>query len=108
MICCIAVCLLIVLLPFIIGDLYFAHNDHTCVNLQLKNKYISITLGQWLVTNAYISIANVGFLGLVAIAVCYWSVEIGAGLIVCYILLVSLVSLFQFAWTIIGAIMFWG
>lgn len=45
-------CLLLVVV-FIIGDLYFGYNDRTCTNAAITNINLSFGLGTWLKISAF-------------------------------------------------------
>ena len=46
---------------FIIGDLYFAYNDHTCTRSWVVESNFGIGLGTWLKVSGYTSILFIVF-----------------------------------------------
>jgi hypothetical protein len=105
-ICCMAVCLSILALPFIVCDLFYGYTDTTCVNLPISNTSINFTLGTWLKVNGYMSLALIALLVFIAIFIC--CSEKAIVLFVVYIYIILATSFFTIAWLIIGAVMFWG
>jgi hypothetical protein len=105
-ICCMAVCLSVLALPFIVCDLYYAYNDQTCMHVPISNSSINFTLDTWLKVQAYTSIGMLSFLMFIAIFVC--CSEKAIVLLVVYLYITVVISLFSIAWLIIGAVMFWG
>lgn len=105
-ICCMAGCLGVLALPFIVCDLYYAYNDTICVALPILNPSVSFTLGTWLLVSGYLQLAMISMLFLIAIIAC--CSPKGLTLFIGYLLLTIIVSLFNIAWLIVGAVMFWG
>lgn len=91
-------------LPFIIADLIYANNDTTCVNEPVNN--MSLTLKTWLEVDAYVKI------GVICYFICafiYNYVIVCTPLaFICVTLFMLLFGLFNFAWIIVGAVLFWG
>ena len=99
---CNVICVLIIILPFTICDLYFAFNNITCQHEKGNNIKINIT--QWFLTCF--------FLELLVITISFYYLYIFCKkpknrlrYIVKYIRLILLISIF--IWHIIGAILFW-
>lgn len=92
-------------LAFIIPDLIFANQQSDCVRSSVPN--ISLTLETWLKTDGYVRIGLLIALMLIAIFFCL-SKEVGTVLLIMYVVFMVIVSIFFFAWAIVGAIMFWG
>lgn len=92
-------------LAFIIPDLIYAYQKTECVETVMDG--ISFPLRVWLEVDAYMRIAMVGLLLLVAIGACV-SLALGMRLFVCVIILMVVYSIFSLAWTIVGSVLFWG
>ena len=105
-ICCMAGCLGVLALPFIVCDLYYAYTDTTCVDLPITNYSISFPLGMWLKVNGYLALTMIVVLILIAVLIC--CTEKALLLFIGYLFLTFIVSLFNIAWLIVGAVMFWG
>ena len=100
-----AICFLIMFLPFLVVDLYYAYRDNTCVNIFPPGTSIQITLKNWLQVDGYIILGFIViFLILGIIAWCapeaLWVYGLWEGLHIIFIL-------WRMTWLIIGAIMFW-
>lgn len=105
MICSLAIGFGIFNLGFIIPSLIFAYQGSPCVT-QIPDGF-PFNLSTWLQIDAYIRIGIVVLLLIIAIISCC-SVTVGSCLLGIFICLIMLYTLFSLAWTIIGAIMFWG
>lgn len=105
-ICCIWMITLILYLPIIICDVYFAYNDNTCVNkylmdidINLKEYLIVSALSTFIMINTYIIITN-------------YSINNQYNQNICFLfstcVFMSLLVLFVLVWNILGAFIFWG
>ena len=93
-------------LPFIICDLYFAYNDSSpCLTEDLHA--VSFTLKTWLEVDAYVKIVSLVLIIILLVLAITKSDAVGAfgG---CFMIYSCLISLFNLAWFIVGAIIFWG
>ena len=105
--CCIFGFTAIMLVPFIVCDLYFAYGNDLCLIAPITNYGIGFDLKTWLLVEGYGNLAVVALLFLVAlIGLC--SAGAAAGLLIFSLCLLGLYSAFRLAWLIVGAIMFWG
>jgi hypothetical protein len=100
-------CISIFLLPFIVCDLYYAYNNNSCTHISIKNYNIGINLATWLKVDGYINLSISGVLLFVGFVTCCFPV-IGLALGIFYLFFMGIVSLFNTAWIIVGAVMFWG
>ena len=92
------ICMLILSSPFIIADLYFAYNDISCQNINVPK--LNLTIGLWLKIDGYI---------LLVWTCIVFHTQINMLIInKRFIIINYIVKLFCSAWSIIGAIMFWG
>lgn len=90
---------------FIIPDLIYANEGSECVTSPVDG--FSFNLGTWLKVDAYTRIVFTVFLLVAGILSCM-SFEVGFCCSLLGIIFWLLYSLFLFAWSIVGAIMFWG
>jgi hypothetical protein len=95
----------IVNLGFIISSLVYAYQDSACV-LAVPDGF-SFNLKTWLQVDAYLRIALITLLLVVAIVSCI-NFKAGVGLAFCVICTMLIYSLFSFAWTIVGSVLYWG
>lgn len=92
-------------LAFIIPDLIYANIDEPCVKTYVEG--FSFNLSTWLKVDAALRIIICASLFVVGIATC---IKLAIGYIVFCIVLTFMVlyTIFQFAWLIAGAVLFWG
>lgn len=95
----------VVNLSFIVPDLIYAYSGDVCVTAISGG--ISFNISTWLQVDAYMRIAMVTLLILVALVGCCCASGLGgcAVFVICFMLIYSLFSL---AWTIVGSVLFWG
>jgi hypothetical protein len=103
---CIWILSLIVCLPIVICDLYFAYNDHTCVNqyspnieLNLKEYLVVSAINTFIIVNTYMFIINYTINNEHNQNI-YFTVST--------FVLICLLGLFALVWNILGAVIFWG
>ena len=104
--CCFICTAFIGSLPFIVCDLYFGYEQNFCTLIPANDVGINLTLRTWLLVSGYLALSMMLLLFLLIIKVIA-NVE-SAHLLIWYYLLYELVSLFNFCWIIVGAVMFWG
>ncbi len=92
--------------PLLVCDMYFGYQQNFCTLIPANDVGINLTLRTWLLVSAYVSLSMGTLFVLVLIKVLY-DLE-SVGLLIWYALLSYLVSLFNFCWLIVGAVMFWG
>jgi hypothetical protein len=91
------------ILIFVIGDLYFAHNDHTCTNVWISNTNLGMRLGTWLKISGWTNFLFILFpIASICLAYC------APFLLIVYMVFATMYALFRFVWLVIGGIMFWG
>jgi hypothetical protein len=93
--------------PFIVGDLYYASNDDTCVEKPITNTKVTFDMAVWLRVHAFVALSLA--IVLVSAALAIW--RLGgqyAHLFFVYLLTLVLTAAFRVAWAIMGALMFWG
>lgn len=95
-------------LPFVIGDLYFAFSDQTCVALPINNTKISFNLAAWLKVNGLLSLALCLLLMGLALAIWKNTTKNYQHLFFGYLMTLVFTSIYRVSWTIVGGIMFWG
>lgn len=95
--------ILLTMIPFIIGDLYFAYKDFSCTHDLISNTKISFDLSVWLKISGFTNLAFVLFplMGL-------FLANCAPALLMIYLVFAALYVFFRFAWLVIGAVMFWG
>jgi len=105
-VCCIWMITLILYLPIIICDVYFAYNDNTCINkyssdinVNLKQYLIVSALTTFVMINAYMLITNYSINNEYSKSVCF---------LFSTCVFMSLLRLFVLVWNILGAFIFWG
>ena len=105
-VCCIWIITIIIYLPMIICDVYYAYNDNTCVNeypadidINLKQYLIISALSTFIMINTYMIITN-------------YSINDECNQNICFLfstcVFMSLLGLFVLVWNILGAFIFWG
>jgi len=103
---CLWIVSFIIYLPIIVYDLYFAYNDHTCVNKYPPD--INVNLKQYLVVSAITTFIIINSHMLLMI----YFIKIKFKLTICFILLsyifICLLGTFGTAWNMLGAFIFWG
>jgi len=92
-------------LAFIIPSLIYAYSGDMCVLTAADG--FSINLSVWLQVDSYMRIAIISLLILVAFISCC-SLNKGPTCAACVICFILIYSLFSFAWTIVGSVLFWG
>jgi hypothetical protein len=94
--------ILLTMIPLIIGDLYFAYKDFSCVHIPIENAHIGFTLSTWLKVSGWTSLA------FIALPIINYFLSNITRLLIGYLVFAILYALFRFAWLVIGAVMFWG
>lgn len=95
--------ILLTMIPFIIGDLYFSYKDMSCTHNPITNAKISFNLDTWLKISGYTNLAFVLFP-----VVSFFLSACAPSLLIIYLILAGLYVFFRFAWLVVGAVMFWG
>jgi hypothetical protein len=99
--------IIIISLPFITSDIYYAYNDHSCVK-EYPNK-ININLKMYLLLSGYMLLSKIIFVIFGIFSVSYrYSDFINVSVLILFGLLMVVYELFNVIWNIIGAIIFWG
>lgn len=101
---CLFCVFMIVNLGFIIPSLIYAYQGSTCVLTMVDG--FSFNLKTWLQVDAYMRVAMISLLLVVAIISCI-KFEAGVGMAFCVICTLLIYSLFALAWTIVGSVLFW-
>ena len=94
-------CVLVLGSPFAICDLYFSYNSISCQNEIIP---FNITLATWLQVNGYIFFCYILFLIIFSFIIKF---DYNKTNILILRLVDLLLSLFSFAWLIIGCVIFW-
>lgn len=90
--------------PFIVLDLVYAQEGSCSFD---KVPGFPFTLSTWLEVDAYCRIAVCALFLLCAILACL-NVDTAIKFFLCLSILLTIYSVFQLAWLIVGAIIFWG
>lgn len=102
-----SVFIIIISLPFITCDIYYAYNDHSCVK-EYPNK-ININLELYLLLSGYMLLSKIILVIFGMFSVSYrYSDFINVSVMILLGLLMVVYELFNVIWNIIGAIIFWG
>ena len=99
---CVTICYSILVIPIIICDLYFGFNDKSCVNEIPTN--ININMHEYLIVSAFILL---GILITLPIYI-YVVFNNNSFCTTMFTMLYFVIGLFNFAWNIVGAVIFWG
>ncbi len=99
LISCATITVLILIVPFIVCDLFFAYNNISC---QHDLNPIGFSLSTWLAVSGW---SLLGFLGLLCLLMICLSCETKGSISV--MIVQYLYSVFSFAWLIVGCVMFW-
>lgn len=95
--------LLLAMLLFVIGDLYFASTDKSCIHSKIINTKVGFGLDSWLRISGY-----TGLIFLIFPLVSCYLVNLSPSLLLIYMVFSVLYVFFKFIWFVIGAFMFWG
>lgn len=95
--------ILLTMLPFVAGDLYFAYKDFSCTHQPIANTNIVFGLATWLKVSGYTNLAYVLFPLL-----SFFLASCAQSLLMLYLVFVAAYIFFRFAWLVVGSIMFWG
>ena len=91
------------ILIFVIGDLYFAYNDHTCTTSWVVNAKVGFGLGTWLKVSGYTSFLFILFpIASFVLASCI------PPLLIVYMTFAAMYAFFRLIWLVIGGIIYWG
>ena len=101
---CVVICIMV---PLIVLNFVMANGDSPCLTQEITKYSIDINLRTWLLVQAYVLLA-VAVLILLAIILACVSPVVGGVFGTLVACLAIPISLFNIAWTIVGAIMFWG
>jgi hypothetical protein len=104
---CLVACISIILLPFIIFDYHFA-NDQSCAQLPLHKSSIAFPLSTWLKVDGFLTVLQLVGLVIIIVTVASETKDNPNPFFYLLFLMMCLISLFNFIWLIIGAVMFWG
>lgn len=104
---CIALIVLMIMSPIAVCDLYFGFSDSTCSREEKDNSNINLRI--YLIVTGFIGIAfTIEMLMVIIWFEAYKSSRIN-DCIMFYILIGTIfVAIFNFIWTILGAVIFWG
>lgn len=91
------------MIPFILLDLYYGYNEHTCSDLMISNTSISFPMRTWLKVSGYTNLLVV----LIPILI-YLLPTFGITFALINILYTAVWGFFRLAWLVVGAIMFIG
>lgn len=94
--------LLLFICPFVVLDLYYAYNTNDCINQDIQNVDIRITLKTWLLVDGYVLIFGI-FMGVIHIIILSCCRE----LVSCFKTVIRVTSTFSMCWVIVASIMFW-
>jgi len=97
---------LIICLPIIICDLYFAYNDETCLNDYPAN--IDLNLKQYLIVSAFTSLIIVNVYMTLMNYFTKDKYNDNLCLIISSFVFIGLLGIFALIWNILGAVVFWG
>lgn len=92
-------------LPFIIVDMVYASAGDACSTMPVPN--ISFPLKTWLEVDGALKLALIGLLLIVAIISCI-NLECALRMFACTAIFLVIYSIFNLAWLIVGAVMYWG
>jgi hypothetical protein len=102
---CSTICVLIIMVPIIVSDLYFGFTDSTCVSKEPNNFAISMKL--------YLLVS--GFVGMTVLLICITSIcclsnneDKNLINLLCTTFISYILIIFNIIWNIFGAIVFWG
>jgi|LauGreDrversion4_2_1035121.scaffolds.fasta_scaffold238884_2 predicted secreted protein len=97
---------LIICLPIIVCDLYFAYNDETCLNDYPAN--IDLNLKQYLIVSAFTSLIIINIYMTLMNYFTKDSYNDNMCLIIWSFVFIGLLGIFALIWNILGAVIFWG
>ena len=104
----IALCVILcIVVPVIVLNLVMANGDSPCLTQEITKFSINMHLKTWLLVQAYVLIAIAALIVLAILLACI-SPAVGALFGTLGICVLIPVGLFNIAWTIVGAVMFWG
>ena len=95
--------ILLTMIPFIIGDIWFAYRDHSCAHQPITNTKIAFELDTWLKVSGYTNLVFVLFPVL-----SFFLTSCASGLLIAYLIFTALYVCFRFAWLVVGSVMYWG
>ena len=97
-------------LPFAIADLVYGYSNEFCTLLIPTS--VGFPMYQWLLVDGYMRLAAFIFVAIwVIMVMCFLSNQSAGGVLsvsCCLLTFTILYQLFNFAWLIVGAVMFWG
>ena len=97
------------LLPWIVLDFYFAHGDSECLTQEITQFDIPFDLQTWLHVQAItMLIYTLALIPALIVSCCCPAAPCGVALGACGMCYMFLFGLFNLAWQIVGALMFWG
>ena len=97
---------LIICLPIIVCDLYFAYNDETCLNDYPAN--IDLNLKQYLIVSAFTSLIIINIYMTLMNYFTKDTYNDNMCLIIWSFVFIGLLGIFALIWNILGAVIFWG
>jgi len=97
---------LIICLPIIICDLYFAYTDETCVNEYPSN--IDINMKQYLIVSAITSFVIINAYMLLMNSFAKEEYTENFCCVILAFVFIGLLGIFALIWNILGAVVFWG
>lgn len=106
--CCMVTCIALLFMPFIICDYSFAYNDDSCANIPLHKYSIAFPLSTWLKVDGFLTILQMVGIIIIVVTVATETKDNPNPFFYLLFLGMMLISLFNFIWLIIGAVMFWG
>lgn len=99
--------LLICAFPFIVCDFYYANKDFSCAWIDIRPHYnINFPLKTWLRTDGAMMLTFIVIMLIIALIIC---TSPGCEcLYPVHAIFGAIISIFRFAWLIVGAVLFWG
>lgn len=103
---CISFLVVIIMLPFIVGDLYFGFTDDTC-SIEQQNK-LKIIIRLYLIVSGLVDIlATITILTGLKIIDTEKLTNLGISVLCCGTTVISCIIIFNTIWNILGVVVFW-
>jgi hypothetical protein len=101
---CFSACIMIIMCPIIVTDLYFGFTDNSCVNDEPKNLALSMKL--YLIVSGFVGIGTM--FGFITNICCLSADKDKIVINICCLYFIAVIAaVFHLIWNIIGAIVFW-
>lgn len=98
--------LIIVMLPFMVCNLYYGFNENVCLDEKIQNFMIIFPVTVWLIVQGFFDLVSILVYGGYAIAMLLKSLSQRSMRWLFAFFLFT--TVFRFAWFIVGACMYWG